>query len=76
MTGSISPWRSTSRRGISSIFGCLGLEVVAEGVETRGIWERLAAMRCDVAQGYLLSPPVRAAEIGRLATPGNLSGAR
>jgi diguanylate cyclase (GGDEF)-like protein len=54
----------------------LGLEVVAEGVETRGIWERLAAMRCDVAQGYLLSPPVRAAEIGRLATPGNLSGAR
>ena len=38
----------------------LGLNVVAEGVETAEIWRRLAALRCDVAQGFYLSPPVPA----------------
>jgi len=36
----------------------LGLEVVAEGVETRAIMERLGQFGCDVAQGYYLSRPV------------------
>lgn len=38
----------------------LGLRVVAEGVETQSIWERLAALGCDVAQGYLISKPMPA----------------
>ncbi len=40
----------------------LGLEVVAEGVETEGQLGRLREMGCDFAQGYLLSravPPAR-----------------
>ena len=41
----------------------LGLEVVAEGVETRAIMERLAEFGCDVAQGYYLSRPVPADEL-------------
>jgi diguanylate cyclase (GGDEF)-like protein len=33
----------------------LHLHVVAEGIETRPVWERLAELGCDTAQGYLLS---------------------
>jgi len=33
-------------------------EVVAEGVETRGVFEQLRAMGCDTIQGYLISPAV------------------
>lgn len=36
----------------------LGLEVVAEGVETLEQYELLYHRRCDYAQGYLFSPPV------------------
>ncbi|HTD02223.1 GGDEF domain-containing protein [Undibacterium sp.] len=36
----------------------LGLEVVAEGVESRAAWNLLASLGCDVAQGYLISAPV------------------
>lgn len=38
----------------------LGLTVVAEGVETQDVWNRLADMGCDVAQGYLISRPMPA----------------
>jgi len=40
----------------------LGLKVVAEGVESQEIWDRLRALRCDVAQGYLMGRPMPAAE--------------
>jgi diguanylate cyclase (GGDEF)-like protein len=48
----------------------LGLEVVAEGVETDEVRERLQALGCDVAQGHWLSRPVPAAEIAALLRPG------
>ena len=35
----------------------LGLKVVAEGVETSAIWQQLAALGCDQAQGYWLARP-------------------
>ncbi|WP_229495958.1 EAL domain-containing protein [Massilia polaris] len=41
----------------------LGMEVVAEGVETREAWNCLAALGCDVAQGYLISMPMPAAQL-------------
>jgi diguanylate cyclase (GGDEF)-like protein/PAS domain S-box-containing protein len=40
----------------------LGLEVVAEGVETQYNLDVLEAMGCDYAQGYRLSRPIRAAD--------------
>ena len=36
----------------------LGLIVVAEGVEDQATWDRLAAVGCDVAQGYFISRPL------------------
>jgi diguanylate cyclase (GGDEF)-like protein/PAS domain S-box-containing protein len=36
----------------------LGLQVVAEGVESSGDADLLNAMGCDLAQGYLFSPPL------------------
>jgi diguanylate cyclase (GGDEF)-like protein len=38
----------------------LGLRVVAEGVEDRVSWDRLARQRCDIAQGYFMSRPIPA----------------
>jgi diguanylate cyclase (GGDEF)-like protein len=38
----------------------LGLEVVAEGVETSKVWDALKALGCDYGQGYLFSRPVPA----------------
>ena len=40
----------------------LGIRVVAEGVETDAQCNLLAKAGCDYAQGYLISPPVPAAE--------------
>ncbi|MGH2870948.1 MAG: putative bifunctional diguanylate cyclase/phosphodiesterase, partial [Solirubrobacteraceae bacterium] len=43
----------------------LGLEVVAEGVETLEAWNRLRELGCNVAQGYFLSRPVPADELAQ-----------
>jgi EAL domain-containing protein (putative c-di-GMP-specific phosphodiesterase class I) len=43
----------------------LGLEVVAEGVESADTWSELGRLGCDLAQGYYLSTPVRADELAR-----------
>ena len=43
----------------------LGLEVVAEGVESDEILGTLAELQCDVAQGFGLSRPLPAADLER-----------
>jgi diguanylate cyclase (GGDEF)-like protein len=50
--------RSTVELGRS-----LGMRVVAEGVETAEVLERLAEYGCDVVQGFLISRPVPAAQL-------------
>jgi len=42
----------------------LGLEVVAEGVETRLAWDAAARLGCDRAQGFFLGHPLSAHELG------------
>lgn len=38
----------------------LGRKSVAEGVETQANWDQLAAMGCDIAQGYFIAKPMPA----------------
>ena len=42
----------------------LDLKVVAEGVESLAIYEILADMGCDHAQGYYISRPLEAEQVG------------
>jgi diguanylate cyclase (GGDEF)-like protein len=44
----------------------LGMTTIAEGVETADVSERLVAMGCDHAQGYLYARPMPAADVMRL----------
>lgn len=44
----------------------LSIKVVAEGVETQEQLELLSQMNCDIAQGYLYSKPVSAADFTKL----------
>jgi EAL domain-containing protein (putative c-di-GMP-specific phosphodiesterase class I) len=41
----------------------MGLNVVAEGVEEPEAWNLLRRLGCDFAQGYLISPPLAAADV-------------
>jgi EAL domain-containing protein (putative c-di-GMP-specific phosphodiesterase class I) len=41
----------------------LGLQVVAEGVETADVWEKLNELGCDYAQGYFHSRPMPGDEL-------------
>ncbi len=41
----------------------LGKQVVAEGVETQTLWDRLKDLECDVVQGYFLSRPMPIADL-------------
>jgi diguanylate cyclase (GGDEF)-like protein len=47
-------------RAIVELAGTLGLLTVAEGIETTEQQEHVAALGCDLAQGYLFSRPVDA----------------
>ena len=41
----------------------LGLDVVAEGIETPGQLQLLSELGCDLAQGYLLARPTPASVV-------------
>ncbi|HUK57189.1 MAG TPA: EAL domain-containing protein [Nitrospiria bacterium] len=43
----------------------LGHQVIAEGVENQELWDRLAALGCDAAQGYYMCKPIPAADLTR-----------
>ncbi|TQV86295.1 EAL domain-containing protein [Exilibacterium tricleocarpae] len=51
----------------------LGLKVVAEGVESRAILEKLYGMGCDQAQGYYIGRPMTEADAGQWLRRGEWS---
>jgi EAL domain-containing protein (putative c-di-GMP-specific phosphodiesterase class I) len=48
-------------RSIVELAHALGVEAVAEGVETEEVWRELAELGCDSAQGWYVSRPMSAA---------------
>ncbi|MFP3899449.1 MAG: putative bifunctional diguanylate cyclase/phosphodiesterase [Acidimicrobiia bacterium] len=42
----------------------LGLRTVAEGVESRETWDLLVSLGCDLAQGFIVCPPLMAHQFG------------
>jgi diguanylate cyclase (GGDEF)-like protein/PAS domain S-box-containing protein len=54
-------------RAMIQLAQSLGMTPLAEGIETRGEYEFLRANGCRLAQGFLFSRPVPAAEIPALA---------
>ncbi len=55
---------------IISLSHAFGLEVVAEGVETRGQLESLTELGCDQAQGFLLATPGEPSAVDELVMSG------
>ena len=47
---------------------CLGLSVVAEGIEDEDTAQRLASLGCDLGQGYLYAKPLLEADFVRWRT--------
>lgn len=41
----------------------LGMKLVAEGVETKEIWDQLKQLGCDIAQGYYIAKPMPAEQL-------------
>ena len=50
-------------RTIITLARNLGMEVIAEGIETKAQNEQLKALGCEYGQGYLFSHPVASAEV-------------
>ena len=48
------------------------MDVVAEGVEDKASFDMLVGLRCDLAQGYLISKPKQADEVELTAFPFSL----
>jgi len=53
-------------RSIVDLARTLGLEVIAEGVETVAQRERLIAFGCELGQGYLFAQPLEPAAASAL----------
>jgi EAL domain-containing protein (putative c-di-GMP-specific phosphodiesterase class I) len=53
----------------------LGLSVIAEGVEDQATWQRLATLKCDVAQGYFISQPLPVEEFAAWRVPDGVARA-
>ena len=53
-------------RTIVTLAKTLGLDVIAEGVETREQMEHLQRLACENGQGYLFAKPLEAAAAGQI----------
>jgi diguanylate cyclase (GGDEF)-like protein len=67
MTGDeLSPADAAIIEAIIGLARALGLQTVAEGIETEAQWAALKRLGCEFSQGFLFSRPLPAAELGAL----------
>jgi diguanylate cyclase (GGDEF)-like protein/PAS domain S-box-containing protein len=64
------PQQAAIVRAIVGLARNLGMDVIAEGVETDAQADTLLRLRCPTAQGFLFSRPIPAAEAERLIVDG------
>jgi len=57
-------------RTITTLAHYLGMDLIAEGIETAAQMERLQALQCEYGQGYLFSKPVDSEAAGKLLETG------
>jgi len=50
------------------------MSIVAEGVETVAVWNTLASIGCDAAQGYYVAPPLEPDALDRWLLGGIVAG--
>jgi diguanylate cyclase (GGDEF)-like protein/PAS domain S-box-containing protein len=62
---------SAITEAVIAMSNALSLQVIAEGVETTRQATELSRLGCGLAQGFLFSPPLPAAEITRLLEAGH-----
>ncbi|MFN7147367.1 MAG: putative bifunctional diguanylate cyclase/phosphodiesterase, partial [Myxococcota bacterium] len=55
-------------RTIAALANNLGMEIIAEGVETKEQARKLQLLKCTSAQGYLFSKPVDAGSVTKMLT--------
>ena len=60
------PRAITIMKAIIDLGTALGLEVVAEGVETEIQLQTLISMSCKYVQGHLFSPPMSPSQVTRM----------
>ncbi len=65
----VDPEKLEIIRTIVALAGNLGMDVVAEGVETNKQMQQLKALNCEFGQGYFFSKPLDnlSCELSRLA---------
>ena len=73
---STDPGNAAIVRATIELAASLGLNVVAEGVEDEATWQSLSRLGCAMAQGYLLSRPMPAAEVEGWLSEWSRSSAR
>ena len=73
---STDPGNAAIVRATIELAASLGLNVVAEGVEDEATWQSLSRLSCAMAQGYLLSRPMPAAEVEGWLSEWSRSSAR
>jgi diguanylate cyclase (GGDEF)-like protein len=74
LVAGLSPMGSAAPKAVlgavTALGSALGMRTLAEGIENPAQLELVRSVGCSYAQGYLLSPPVPADEIGALLDEG------